>query len=474
MRPDGYRVIYAIAVQPQGRHAGGHAMATAKVLVADDDESVRRTASAILCDSGLEVLEAPDGDRALHLLQTAEPTAALVDLRMPGMDGLEVVERGRALGFSGGFVLMSGLGRFEDAVAAMRHGVSGYVVKPLERESLLGAVAPVLELPRHRPGVQLTLPEIPGMLGSSAAMRPVFDRIRRVAPTRATVLVLGESGTGKELVAEAIHAQSPRARGPLVRVNCAALTESLVESELFGHEKGAFTGAAGRRIGRFEQAHQGTLFLDEIGELPQHVQVRLLRFLQRREVERVGGNETVPVDTRVVAATHRDLSAAVKAGTFREDLYHRLNVVEIELPALRNRREDVPVLVERFAARFGLDAFGRASPVSEAAVRLLCAYPWPGNVRELENVVERAVVLAGGGEVQPAHLPERLGGPPAERGYVEVPGARLADIERDAILRTLESVGGSTSAAARVLGISVRTIQYRLKEYGIRGDDAPI
>jgi two-component system NtrC family response regulator/two-component system response regulator HydG len=304
----------------------------------------------------------------------------------------------------------------------------------------------------------------------------VYSVVKQAAATKATVLILGESGTGKELVAQALHELSPRKDRPFVKVACAALSETLLESELFGHERGSFTGAVGRKEGRFELADGGTLFLDEIGEITPTVQVKLLRALQTREFERVGGTQSIKVDVRVVAATNRDLAAEVKAGRFREDLYYRLNVVAVTLPPLRRRRGDIPALAAHFIEKYGV-AYGKdIKGLTPGTLNALLAHDWPGNVRELENAIERAVVLCKGSELTADDLPATLRGPrPAQRDAAGlIPGATLAEIEREAILRTLELLGGSTSRAAEMLGISVRKIQYRLKEYAGERVDAEL
>jgi two-component system NtrC family response regulator len=316
------------------------------------------------------------------------------------------------------------------------------------------------------------------MVGEAPELQAVYEVVKQAAVTKATVLVLGESGTGKELIAQALHELSPRKDKPFIKVACAALSETLLESELFGHERGSFTGAVGRKEGRFELADGGTLFLDEIGEISPTVQVKLLRALQTREFERVGGTQSIKVDVRVVAATNRDLAAEVKAGRFREDLYYRLNVVAVTLPPLRRRRGDIPALAAHFLSQYGT-AYGKdIKRLTAGTLNALIAHDWPGNVRELENAIERAVVLCKTSEVTADDLPATLRGPrPAQRDAAGlIPGASLAEIEREAILRTLELLGGSTSRAADMLGISVRKIQYRLKEYGgepVEGDPEP-
>jgi DNA-binding NtrC family response regulator len=309
------------------------------------------------------------------------------------------------------------------------------------------------------------------IVSADPRMNAVLELVAQVGPSRASVLITGESGTGKELIAEAIHLASPRAKAPFIRLHCAALSESLLESELFGHERGAFTGAVGRREGRFKQADGGTLFLDEIAEVSASVQVKLLRFLQEKSFERVGGNETLKVDVRIIAATNRDLAGEIKRGTFREDLFYRLNVVTVELPPLRDRRGDVPALASFFLRRYAAENGKKLDTFTDDALETLLEYRWPGNVRELENVVERAVVLCEASQIEKKHLPpslvpsEERGGPPP------IPGSTIADLERYAILKTLEACGGSTSKAATVLGVSPRKIQYKLHEYGAPGGE---
>ncbi|NUP13469.1 MAG: sigma-54-dependent Fis family transcriptional regulator, partial [Polyangiaceae bacterium] len=304
-----------------------------------------------------------------------------------------------------------------------------------------------------------------GLVGASPAMQRVYQIARRVAPARASVLITGESGTGKGELARIIHQSSPRKSAPFIQLQCAALSESLLESELFGHEKGAFTGADRKRIGRFEQANGGTLFLDEVGEIPPGTQVKLLRVLQERTLERVGGNETVKVDVRVVAATNRDLVAEVEAGRFREDLFYRLKVVHVDMPPLRAREGDIVLLASHFLRRFAAENDKLVRGFSDAARATLLSYRWPGNVRELENAIERAVVLAEGSEIEVEDLPNEVS--PVGKGTIRIPGSTMADIERFAIVSTLEACNGSTAKAAELLQISIRTIQYRLHEYGL-------
>jgi two-component system NtrC family response regulator/two-component system response regulator HydG len=444
-----------------------------RILVVDDEQNARDALKTILTEEGYEVREAADGEAGLEALADFRPDAVLCDIRMPKLDGLSFLARAKEEGHQAVFVMMTAFASIETAVQAMKAGAEDYLTKPVDVSSVLAKLEKVLEkraLKRDNEQLRERLREkykFSNIVGDSAELQAVFDVVKRAAPTRATVLVLGESGTGKELIAQAIHEESTRRDKPFIKVNCAALTESLLESELFGHEKGSFTGAVGRREGRFELADGGTLFLDEIGEISAGLQVKLLRVLQQKEFERVGGTQTLKVDVRVVAATNRDLEAEVKAGRFREDLFYRLNVVAVTLPPLRRRKSDIPALVAHFIERYS-EVHGKSvRGLAPGTLNALLSYDWPGNVRELGNVIERAVVLARGAELTSDDLPPTLRGPrPTSRSSDSlIPGATLYEIEREAILRTLELVDGSTSRAADLLGISVRKIQYRLKEY---------
>jgi two-component system, NtrC family, response regulator HydG len=354
----------------------------------------------------------------------------------------------------------------------MRAGAEDYLTKPIDFDALGVAIERALERRDLRAETdnlrrQLrakTGEGLEGLIGTSDAMQKVYRVARQVAASKATVLITGDSGTGKGELAKAIHRMSPRAKQPFVSLQCASLAESLLESELFGHERGSFTGADRRRIGRFEQANGGTLFLDEIGEIPHATQVKLLRVLQERTFERVGGNESISVDVRVIAATNRDLAADVREGRFREDLYYRLNVVHIDMPALRLRGSDVLVLATHFLQRFAKENRKSVDSFTDAARTKIMTHAWPGNVRELENAIERAVVLCEGSTIGEDDLPVDTA--PATSGMLKIPGATMAELERFAILSTLEATNGSTTKAAEMLGISVRTIQYRLNEYG--------
>jgi two-component system NtrC family response regulator/two-component system response regulator HydG len=444
-----------------------------RVLVVDDEGNARQALRDILSEEGYEVVEAADGEDALQLMQSFAPAAVLADVRMPRMDGITLLKKAREQGSDSVFVMMTAFASVEAAVEAMRAGAENYLVKPLDVNAVLVVLEKALEklrLQRETQNLRERVREryrFHNIVGDAPELQAVYEVVKRAAPTRATVLILGESGTGKELIAQALHEESPRRDRPFIKVSCAALSETLLESELFGHEKGAFTGAIGRREGRFELADGGTLFLDEIGDISPALQIKLLRVLQQKEFERVGGVSTLKVDVRLVAATNRDLASEVKNGKFREDLYYRLNVVAVTLPPLRQRKGDIPALVSHFVEKYGKAYAKEIRGLAPGTLNALLAHDWPGNVRELENVVERAVVLAKGLEMTADDLPPTLRGPrPRERtpGAL-IPGATLYEIEREAILRTLEMVGGSTSRAAEILGISVRKIQYRLKEY---------
>jgi len=443
-----------------------------RVLIVDDEANARAALSEILRDEGYATETAADGFKALGKLEEFSPDVILTDLKMPGLDGMAFMEKARAAAPGAVFIVMTAFGTIHGAVDAVKRGAENYLTKPLEPDVVTLVVERAMEKARlfnETRALRDRLRErnVEGhIVSADPKMHAVLELVAHVGPSRASVLVTGESGTGKELIAEALHAASPRAKMPLVRLHCAALAESLLESELFGHERGAFTGAAVRREGRFKQADGGTLFLDEIGEIPLGTQVKLLRFLQERAFERVGGNETIPVDVRIIAATNKDLSAEIRKGTFREDLFYRLNVVSVDIPPLRERRGDILPLVEFFLARYAEENGKQITGLTEAAATRLTAHGWPGNVRELENAVERAVVLCDGPEIDARHLPPSVVPPGEREGPPLVPGATIADLERYAILKTLEACAGSTSKAALILGVSTRKIQYKLHEYG--------
>ena len=444
-----------------------------RILIADDEEAARRGLEQILREDGYEVFVASDGDEALRLVAESSPDVVVTDLRMPTMNGHELLTRVRQAYPEVAVVIMTAHGTIRSAVQALHEGAEDYLTKPINVEELERLLDRVLSKRRLLVEMRLLRERLDdkyrfeNIIGRSAGMMEVFRLVEQVAPTQASILITGESGTGKEIIAEAIHQRSARRTAPFVKVSCAALPETLLESELFGHERGAFTGALGRRAGRFEIAAGGTIFLDEVGDIPPGMQVKLLRFLQERQFERLGGNSTLTVDVRVIAATHRDLPARIREGTFREDLYYRLNVIEIPLPPLRSRTLDIPLLVEFFLRKFAAANGRRIDGVSDETLAALMAYHWPGNVRELEHAVERAVILARDPVLDLTLFPTLPAPPAPERpptGLV-VPGSSMEDIERDAILRTLEAVNGSTARAAAILKISMRTIQYKLKSY---------
>jgi DNA-binding NtrC family response regulator len=445
----------------------------ARILVVDDEANARTALAELLRDEGFAVETAADGFKALPKLEEFAPDLILTDLCMPGMDGLDLMRKARELDAETVAVVMTAHGAVETAVAAMRQGAADYLTKPIVIDELILVLERELERRRLRLEAGLLRQRladgqrIHNIVGSSPEMRALFETVLQVSPSRASVLITGESGTGKELIAAAIHEHSPRAGGPLVKLHCAALAENLLESELFGHEQGAFTGATGARDGRLKQADGGTLFLDEIGDISPAVQIKLLRFLQEREFERVGGNQTIKVDVRVVAATNRDLTKLVAQGLFREDLFYRLNVVTIEVPPLRERASDVTLLAAHFLRKYSHDNGKDVRGFSEEALDRIARYPWPGNVRELENVIERAVVVCRGRDIALEDLPPVVAGAEvaAREGMPPVPGSTVAELERYAILKTLEYTGGSTSRAADMLGISPRKIQYRMREY---------
>jgi two-component system NtrC family response regulator/two-component system response regulator HydG len=454
-------------------------MSKDRILIVDDEVNALVALRSILTEEGYEVDEAVDGEEALERIASFRPALVLSDVRMPKLDGVQLLKASRAAGHPAHFVMMTAFATIEMAVEAMKAGAENFLPKPINVDAALMVIKRTLEagaLEREaamlRERVQSRF-RLSNMVGEAPALQAVLGVIQQAAPTKATVLILGESGTGKELVAQGLHQSSPRKDKPFIKVNCAALSESLLESELFGHEKGSFTGAVGRREGRFERADGGTLFLDEIGEISPSIQVKLLRVLQSREFERVGGSETVKVDIRLVAATNRDLAAEVKAGKFREDLYYRLNVVAVTLPPLRERKGDLPALVSHFLKQFN-ESYGKSvRGLAPGTLQALMAHDWPGNIRELENAIERAVVLAKGNELTSDDLPSAISGPRPLSGVLG-PGASMAQVERQMILQTLQMVNGSTSRAAEILGISVRKIQYKLNEYGERPGKNPI
>jgi DNA-binding NtrC family response regulator len=444
-----------------------------RILVVDDEPPQVEILRFILADEGYEVVTAGSGRGALAALRRQPVDLVLTDLKMPDVSGIALLEQILQAQPGACVVLMTAHGTIDSAVEAMRKGAFDYLTKPLDREVLLLVVSRAFERIRLVSENRRLQEELRGrfrvenLVGAHGSMQEVFRVVHKVARSSSTVLIYGESGTGKELVARAIHVTSYRQDRPFVAVNVSALPETILEAELFGYEKGAFTGAEARKIGLFEQASGSTLFLDEVGELKRDLQVKLLRVLQEREFLRVGGTEPVPVDVRVVAATNKDLEREVRAGRFREDLFYRLNVIPIALPPLRERRTDVPLLVEHFLSKHGEP--GRARTIAPEALEALVAYGWPGNVRELESVIERTLLLADGDVIRLEDLPAavRMRSRPGGSGIpVEIPeeGLDLEELERTLILRALDKAGNNQTRAARLLGLSRRTLQYRLEK----------
>jgi DNA-binding NtrC family response regulator len=414
---------------------------------------------------------AADAFKALGTYETFSPDVVVTDLHMPGMDGIELIKKIRVHEDAPAVVVMTAFGAVQTAVDAVRAGAADYLTKPVNFPELLVVLDTAMETRqlwreirqlRARVGDRVA-PE--NIVGNSQPMQRVFEIVDQVAPSRATVLITGESGTGKELIANAIHHRSPRSSGPFIKVHCAGLSEALLEAELFGSEKGAFTGVLTRQDGKLVQADGGTLFLDEVGDLPPALQIKLLRFLQESAFERVGGTQTVRADVRVIAATNRRLANDVTKGTFREDLFYRLNVASIDMPPLRDRRGDIPALARFFLLKYAALNDKTVEQLAPQTLEILVAYDWPGNVRELENAIERAIVLATSSKIEPHALPSTIQPAAGAPGAPKIPGSSMDELERYAILETLKSCGGSTSKAADVLGISTRTIQYRLHEY---------
>ncbi|HZP24303.1 MAG TPA: sigma-54 dependent transcriptional regulator [Terriglobales bacterium] len=444
-------------------------MTQGRLLIVDDELSVRDSLAKWFTEEGYEVTTAENANEALTRVAQQSFDVALVDIKMRGTDGIELQRRLHEIYPDMLVIIMTGYASVETAVAALKNGAYDYVNKPLDPDEIAHLVSKAMSHRRTQQENALlkeTVAEIARpseIVGQGTAMKRIFDAIETVAPTDATVLVTGESGTGKELVARAIHAGSARRYHPLVVIHCGALTETLLESELFGHEKGAFTGAQYRKKGKFEIAEGGTVFLDEIGDISLKTQTDLLRVLQEREIVRVGGNQTVKVDFRVVAATNRNLEQLIEDGRFRPDLYYRLNVFHIELPPLRERREDIPALADHFVRKFSSEMGKRITRISSPAMNVLQQYNWPGNVRELENAVERAMVVAQEPELRESDFTLKTKTSPVP----ETGGARsLEEVERGHILHVLDECGGNQTRAAEALGIDRVTLHHKLKRYG--------
>ncbi len=448
------------------------------VLVVEDEAKMRRLVELQLGEEGFHVHTAPDAEAGLQLLVREKPDVVVTDLRLPGMSGLEFLQAVKRANAATPVVVMTAYGTVESAVEAMKVGASNYVTKPFSFDELVMVIRKELDA-RHLREENRSLREALGrryaydnIIAQSEKMQAVLALVERVAPTNSTVLLGGESGVGKDLIARAIHQHSQRSSGPFVKINSTAIPENLLESELFGYEKGAFSGATGSKPGKFELADKGTLFLDEIGDVPGAIQVKLLRVLQDREFERLGGTKTLKVDVRLVAATNRDLRAALEEGTFREDLYYRLNVVAIDIPPLRDHREDIPALADFFLARYAKDAGKNITAITPEAMKRLVAYHWPGNVRELQNIIERGVALSAGTTLDAAdiYLDDPAKRPPSASSsspYVLPPGVTLEQWEDEAIREALRTANGNKSQAARALGLSRNALRYRLSKLGV-------
>jgi DNA-binding NtrC family response regulator len=452
---------------------GGNSPVRPSILVVDDDPAIWESFDALLAKD-YDLHFAAQGTEALHILSTRNINLVLLDIRMPGMDGIEVLRRMREITEQTDVVVVTAVKSLKTAVEAIRLGAFDFITKPFDVHEILALIKRVIEKQALVKEVLYLRSEVArghsfeNLVGRNARMQEIYSLIQRIADNNATVLLSGESGTGKEVLARAIHQQSNRTARPFVAVNCAAIPAELLESELFGHEKGAFTGAIATKVGKFELATGGSLFLDEVGSMRLDLQAKILRALQEREVERVGGTRTIKIDVRVIAATNRDLKRAVEEGTFREDLYYRLNVVPITLPDLKDRQEDIPLLANHFVQQFAKESNADIREISKEAMATLLAYPWPGNVRELENAIERAVTLGRGPAILPGDLPPHLasGAHPLEK--IMARDASLEDLERDYIAMILRRTRGHQIRAASILGIDRRTLYRKIRRYGIK------
>jgi two-component system response regulator PilR (NtrC family) len=457
-----------------------------RLLVVEDEAGMRQFLEIMLSKDGYEVDVAASGEEGLEIYNRQKPDLILTDVKMPGMSGLDLIREIRAVDPDAYIVAITAYASADDAARAVREGAYDYISKPFQIEDLRNVILNALQAKRlvmdqsELTASFETKRSFKGIVGASREMLEIFRLISRVAPSKASILVVGESGTGKELAARAIHVLSPRADKPFVVVNCTAIPETLIESELFGHVKGAFTGASANKPGLVEEADTGTLFLDEVGDIPFPVQAKLLRFLQNRECRRVGGNETKKVDVRVIAATNINLEKYMEQGLFREDLYYRLNVIAVRIPPLRDREEDIPLLIEHFLKKFASEQGKEITQVSSLAMRVLCSYQYPGNVRELENIVERCVTLERSNQLTAEHLPAKMvesADSASAKSAFDIPADGIdldgatQDLERKLITRALEMTGGNRSRAAQLLGITLRSLRYRLTKLGMDMDE---
>ena len=446
---------------------------TYNILVVDDEKNIREGLGKVLELDGYKVLLACDGKEAVQTLNRGDIDLVITDLKMPNLSGEEVLQKATTMSPNLPVIILTGHGTIENAVRAMKNGAYDYLTKPVNMDRLSLLVQRALsarELMLQNRAMQEELQkrhQFSNIIGKSESMKKIFEVVQQVAPSRASVLITGASGVGKEMIADALHYNSPRRDKPLIKVHCAALTETLLESELFGHERGSFTGAVARKRGRFELAHLGTIFLDEIGEISQNVQIKLLRVLEDKTFERVGGEETIEVDVRVIAATNRELKAAIENGEFREDLYYRLNVVNIHIPPLRERKEDIPLLMATFVKEFSEENGKNIEAIEPKARMILYNYSWPGNVRELRNCIESSVVMSKSNIITVDDLPPHIN-TESDQEFVRITtGSTLADIEREVVRATLAQQNGNKTRAAEVLGIGRKTLHRKLQEYGL-------
>lgn len=443
---------------------------TKKILVVDDEIGIRQSLKKILEKEGFDVVTASNGDEAFKLIRGSDIDLLISDIRMAGMDGLELLKVCKSISPYTEVIMITGYASVDTAVDSMKQGAYDYITKPFKKADILKAVGKAIEkqiLTMDNVKMKERIEAIestPLIETASPKMKKLVEIVHQVAPSQATILIMGGSGTGKEVIADMIHKFSPRAERPMVKINCAAIPETLIESELFGYEKGAFTGAAGRKEGRFEAADKSSIFLDEIGEVPPAVQVKLLRILQEETFERLGSNKTVKVDVRIIAATNKDLAAMVKQGQFREDLYWRLNVISLQLPSLKERREDIPNLVQHFINRFSRKNGKEMKGLESKAMEILLGYEWPGNVRELENVIERSVVLDRDGIIGTDDLPADIlsDSIPAMESVTIPLGTPMEEVERILMEETLKRTKGDKGLASKLLGISTRTLYRKM------------
>ena len=447
-----------------------------EILIVDDEASHRAMLKTVLTAEGYNVFQADDGDTAISMVEKQFFNLILLDVRMKRIDGFEALKGIHKISPNLPIVMMTAYGSVDSAVTAMKSGAIDYITKPVDIDILKISIEKALasqQISEENVWLKARLDEkfdFEGIIGRSEPMKRLLESLSMVAPSDANILILGESGTGKELIANAIHHNSYRKDKPFIKINCAALPDSLLESELFGHEKGAFTGAINKKMGRFKLADEGSIFLDEIAEMAMQTQAKILRVVQEQEFEAVGGTKPIKVDTRIIAATNRVLKKEVEAGKFREDLFYRLNVVELMIPPLRERREDIPPLSEFFLAKYAKKNKRQLSGFTPLSMDLMMRYDWPGNVRELENIIERSVIMARSNLIRSSDLPAPLKGEDSDKATESIdltPGRSLKDVEKEMILRTLEENNSNRTHTAKTLGISRRTLQLKLKEYGI-------